>query len=448
MRAPKPTQVLLTTQDNCFPYAGGLKAVNEAAAAFTAMGDADALDVHTAVYHHGWVTSNREAMYTFFEKHLMGDATSPASSGSSKEWWPDAYGNLSALFHASQLQVTSTGQVRSAPECAPNKIYHDFTQEIAGQQVAALQKQRQASDGGATLLAQIAATAAAVSGYHVPDLSSYSHELASRAMDDIATRARNTTTSWSIAGEGNCTVTLNVSSSTLTPAGEAASKTAKVIIIVERSTKAYNPQALLQSVAPVLTDAGYTVVSATLCGFGEHDAFPTSYKGMAAVPDIARNLNRSVVGYHAAELVRVSAWVKQHFGALPFATVAGSELHSAALHAAVIAGRHTTGALALIGCTVSYEAIATSLLYLQNSEWMWIFNVLAHYDLPDLSAAVGGPQLILSPVDAAGEPLNETVAERTFGFARKHVALTLAGVGNSTSVSAVSTALLPFLAGL
>ena len=38
---------------------------------------------------------------------------------------------------------------------------------------------------------------------------------------------------------------------------------------------------------------------------------------------------------------------------------------------------------------MSYEAIATSLLYAQNSEWMWIFNVLAHYDLPDLSAAAG-----------------------------------------------------------
>ena len=45
------------------------------------------------------------------------------------------------------------------------------------------------------------------------------------------------------------------------------------------------------------------------------------------------------------------------------------------------------------GGTVSYEAIATSLLYAQNSEWMWIFNVLAHYDLPDLSAAAGEHRL-------------------------------------------------------
>ena len=28
VRAPKPTQVLLTTEDNCFPYSGGVKVRN------------------------------------------------------------------------------------------------------------------------------------------------------------------------------------------------------------------------------------------------------------------------------------------------------------------------------------------------------------------------------------------------------------------------------------
>jgi hypothetical protein len=139
VRAPKPTQVLLTTEDNCFPYSGGVKAVTEAAAAFAAMGDAAALDVSTAVYHHGWCNKNREAMYTFFDKHLMATTTTTASSSAdsssadssssdsgsgsgvssdslpsdrSAEWWPNGFGNLSALFNATQLQVTSTGQVR------------------------------------------------------------------------------------------------------------------------------------------------------------------------------------------------------------------------------------------------------------------------------------------------------------------------------------------------
>jgi hypothetical protein len=40
--------------------------------------------------------------------------------------------------------------------------------------------------------------------------------------------------------------------------------------------------------------------------------------------------------------------VKQRLGVLPLATATYSELHAAALHAAVIAGRNTTGALAMV----------------------------------------------------------------------------------------------------
>ena len=72
VRAPRPTQVLLTTEDNCFPFAGGQRAVAEAAPAFAAYGAAAALNVSTAVYHHGWCNRNREAMYQFFIDHLMG----------------------------------------------------------------------------------------------------------------------------------------------------------------------------------------------------------------------------------------------------------------------------------------------------------------------------------------------------------------------------------------
>ena len=63
VRAPKPTQILLTTEDNCFPYAGGRRAAAEAQAAFTALGSASALDVQESVYHHGWDRQNREKLY-------------------------------------------------------------------------------------------------------------------------------------------------------------------------------------------------------------------------------------------------------------------------------------------------------------------------------------------------------------------------------------------------
>ena len=85
----------------------GQRAVEESLPAFHAMGKAEALNVSIGEYHHGWCNKNREAMYAFFASNLGN------SEASSEEWWPSGFGNLSALFDASQLQVTSTGQVRT-----------------------------------------------------------------------------------------------------------------------------------------------------------------------------------------------------------------------------------------------------------------------------------------------------------------------------------------------
>ena len=85
--------------------------MEESLPAFHAMGKAEALNVSIGEYHHGWCNKNREAMYAFFASNLGN------SEASLEEWWPSGFGNLSALFDASELQVTSTGQVRTAPEC-------------------------------------------------------------------------------------------------------------------------------------------------------------------------------------------------------------------------------------------------------------------------------------------------------------------------------------------
>ena len=84
VRAPKATQVLLTTEDGCFPYRGGAAAVQEATAAFKALATPETvgLEMHQAVYHHGWQQSNREAMYSFFLRSLAPGVEKPGA-----EWW-------------------------------------------------------------------------------------------------------------------------------------------------------------------------------------------------------------------------------------------------------------------------------------------------------------------------------------------------------------------------
>ena len=62
--------------------------------------------------------------------------------------------------------------------------------------------------------------------------------------------------------------------------------------------------------------------------------------------------------------------------------------------------------------------------------------------------AIGGQQLVISPVTATGAPLSEADAASVYGFAQQHAALKLAGVGKTTTAQAAAGAVLPFLAGL
>jgi len=64
VRANQSTQVLVTSADSCFPAAGGMAAVTEASAAYTALGGE--LHVFEGVWHHGWVLPTREQINGFF----------------------------------------------------------------------------------------------------------------------------------------------------------------------------------------------------------------------------------------------------------------------------------------------------------------------------------------------------------------------------------------------
>lgn len=99
-------------------------------------------------------------MYDFFLRTL---GYKSGHTTNATEWWPlDQVGNLTALYSVDQLQVTSTGQVVSAPECRPNLIYHNFTARITMANVAKIQAQRR--DGAKGFLARVKAEAADMIG--------------------------------------------------------------------------------------------------------------------------------------------------------------------------------------------------------------------------------------------------------------------------------------------
>jgi hypothetical protein len=298
--------------------------------------------------------------YAFFIKHLQqqpssGKQRAPVTDAT--EWWPNGVGNLSALFSPNETIVTSTGQVRTAPECSPNLIYHSFTEQIAGAKITRLQ-QRRTTAAAPAFFREIRRVAADVSGFRGSQRPNASVVVDEQEQPPHTARAAGVASPappvvTMIAGEGHCTIAI-------TACTTAECKTAsEPVVLLGSDQNAPKPE-----LGANLSAAGYTVIHATVCGFDKpRRAFPITYKSMAAIPDIARNLNRSVVGIHAADILRVAEWVRSTYSSRPVATVATGQLHSAALHAALLGQPGAVGALALLENTASYEEITASLLY-------------------------------------------------------------------------------------
>ncbi|MCC6490911.1 MAG: hypothetical protein IT364_25715 [Candidatus Hydrogenedentes bacterium] len=107
-----------------------------------------------------------------------------------------------------------------------------------------------------------------------------------------------------------------------------------------------------------------------------------------------------------------------------------------ALHVAAIDGK-AAGVFALDGLA-SFESLATSESYVWTPEAFYP-NVLAHYDLPELVAALPMPVLIANPQDAAKNPLAQGEAEATYGktVQREGVVAVKAGASEGDVVSFV-----------
>ena len=70
-RAPAATHLSLTTNDQCFPVAGGRMCLADAGRAFAAFGAAGNLTATEAEGPHGFMNRTREGVYGFFQRILQ-----------------------------------------------------------------------------------------------------------------------------------------------------------------------------------------------------------------------------------------------------------------------------------------------------------------------------------------------------------------------------------------
>ena len=298
---------------------------------------------------------------------------------------------------------------------------------------------------------------------------------------------------YSIAGEGHCRLGLEVLSpfpaaGTLTAAGEADEAAAgaagmssssvpppKVVLWVSRkgSTFAHPRPGELSPVeterVTALRHANHLVLLLDVCGFGtladKHgDAFGAfelpsyDFRVKLSQPvDVAFNLNRSIVGIHAVDIL-TAALVFSTKGGLPglnlscATTVAGSrrthigrssnswceinavvstnETAAAALSAALVSGssQHGStsgnlllpklGAVAVLGSIASWESIVLAPRFDMSGYFSFVFGGLKHFDIPDMLAALPNPAFVSAPLDAMRRPLNASTIAKVYSYAR------------------------------
>ena len=422
VRAPRPTQVLLTTRDQYFALTGGEAAFNESVPAFIALGQASALELAIANNSHGYVNGTRMALYSFLSRILLG------RNDSGTELEP------TGTFSFSQLRATSTGSVLDAPELNGGNgsitSHAAFVLPIAEQRLAKLRNARK----GVGFLRSVRANAARVVGY-VPPAS----PTATRLSDGT-----NGSKVYSLPGEGRCHAKLEV----LPPLSVVHTASQAVLYVSRKGSSLHAPRMDLSPVEKQRVEAirrrGFSVALLDPCGFGTLGngnrttcttvggnatggnvcRLPFVYNGVehktcidldndgknwcltvdqhhwgecvcgsddafglfelpsyafrtqeSSLIDVAFNLNRSIVGLHAADVVRAATALTTD-GTLPgssastiVATIAANDTAPAVLTAALVAAydKQTTapllGNLALLSSVSSWESIATSPRY-------------------------------------------------------------------------------------
>jgi len=173
------------------------------------------------------------------------------------------------------------------------------------------------------------------------------------------------------------------------------------------------------------------------------------------VVDVAFNVNRSVVGVHAGDVLRAVRAVKISIpGAIIVATVATNDTAAAVLTAALASTNGSNPALgdiAIVESFATWESLARAPRYNQDSYYAWVNGVLRHFDLPDLLAATAlisprAPRLlVISPTDAARQRLSLPAARSAYSFATAIDQDRLELLLNATTAVNIDAALIAWL---
>lgn len=385
LRAPKPTLIISTTRD-FFSIQGARDTYHEAAKAYAALGAGENLEMTEEDHGHGFTKKNREAMYTFFQKHLRnpGDPTDHEAE----------------VIPAEAFRVTETGQLATSLK---GETLYSLNKNVVEDQVSALESKRSAMNEH---LSGIPGAAMRIIGYEIP------RDFGNAIFSGRYVNNNYMLEKYMIPGSGEYMIPLALFIPVKNDQGE-------VILLLHESGKEY--AANTDNLAKQLVAEGYTVLLGDLPGIGELG--PGYLKGDAYISNISYNqwfagilTGKSIVGLRAEDITRLAHFVKT---SLPenrsVSAISAGVLGSELLHAAVFDG--SIKKVCLIEPFTSFAEIALSREYSPRFIPSAVAGAIEAYDLADLMAALYPRKLlIINPLDANGNAEKEKDAKENLAF--------------------------------
>lgn len=380
IRAPKPTLIMATTRD-FFNISGTRDVYNRVKKAYEAFGAPDNLGMVEGDYEHGYEQVIREGMYAFFQKHL----NLPGSPKEEDVEW----------LTEKELQKTPTGQIATSFE--KYETVFSLNKKEAIRYTQKLDAARKNTSGHTKSVVE---NARALSGFRAPT---------GRPEPIFTGRYRRETYAierYFIKGEGDYPVPYILFIPNK-PIG-------KSVIYLHPDGKAAEAKGEIEQ----LVNLGLTVLAPDLLGVGEMKS--DQYKGDASIDGVSLNIwftgaqtGRSIVGVHAADLVRLVEVIKGRSPKDEIWGVARGEMGPPLLHAASLEPR--IGRIAISGMYASYQMVVDNEYYNPRFIYSMVPGALKAYDLPDLAGTLAPrPLLITNLVDSRGNPLAETEYDRVY----------------------------------
>lgn len=364
IRAPKPTLIMATTND-FFNIQGARETFKEAKKVYELFGKPDNIEITEDDFGHGYTKKNREAMYAFFQKHLL----LPGSAIEEEVDYPSAQ----------ELQKTSTGQLSTS-------LGGETVFSLNRKEADVLADKLQSSRINLTAhLPEVLNSAKKLSGYREPLV------INEPVLTGRVPREGYMIEKYFVKGESDYIIPyllyIPVKSNN------------KALIYLHPSGK--SREGSIGGEIEWFVKNGFKVLAPDLPGIGEMGR--NHFRGDTEFDSISCNIlynstliGRSIVGIRAGDVVRLTRLLKKSGEISEVYGLAKKEMSPVLLHAAAFDPDITR--IGLIEPYSSYQSIVMNRFYNPKFIHSTVPGALNAYDLPDLAASLAPRKLMMAGV--------------------------------------------------